>query len=135
MSPFCFVVFRPQSLLDFLESRVMKRKSINHCEERSEMERWTGTPEGTCNVLRTFRETHAISAMASSTSRIREKAFRNESLDQNNARDCLQSCDFSGKWTSFLPFRFQLQDVSKSAQLIFAVRILGDGSSFAVSDL
>ena len=28
-----------QSLLDFLESRVMKRKSINHCEERSEMER------------------------------------------------------------------------------------------------
>ena len=31
------------------------------------MERWTGTPEGTCNVLRTFRETHAISAMASST--------------------------------------------------------------------
>ena len=24
-----------QSLLDFLESRVMKRKSINHCEERS----------------------------------------------------------------------------------------------------
>ena len=94
----------------------MKRKSINHCEERSEMERWTGTPEGTCNVLRTFRETHAISAMASSTSRIREKAFRNESLDQNNARDCLQSCGFSGKWTSFLPFRFQLQDVSKSAQ-------------------
>ena len=37
---FCFVVFRPHSLLDFLESRVMKRKSINHCEERSEMERW-----------------------------------------------------------------------------------------------
>ena len=28
---FCFVVFRPHSLLDFLESRVMKRKSINHC--------------------------------------------------------------------------------------------------------
>ena len=37
---FCFVVFRSHSLLDFLESRVMKRKSINHCEERSEMERW-----------------------------------------------------------------------------------------------
>ena len=31
VNPFCFVVFRPQSLLDFLESRVMKRKSINHC--------------------------------------------------------------------------------------------------------
>ena len=40
VNPFCFIVFRPQSLLDFLESRVMKRKSINHCEERSEMERW-----------------------------------------------------------------------------------------------
>ena len=38
VNPFCFVVFRPQSLLDFLESRVMKRKSINHCEERSEIE-------------------------------------------------------------------------------------------------
>ena len=31
VSYFCFVVFRPHSLLDFLESRVMKRKSINHC--------------------------------------------------------------------------------------------------------
>ena len=31
-------------------------------------------------------------AFANSTTRIREKAFRNESLDQNNARDCLQSC-------------------------------------------
>ena len=37
VNPFCFVVFRPQSLLYFLESRVMKRKWINHCEERSEM--------------------------------------------------------------------------------------------------
>ena len=27
---FCFVVFRSHSLSDFLESRVMKRKSINH---------------------------------------------------------------------------------------------------------
>ena len=32
------------------------------------MERWTRTPEGTWNVLRTFEETHAISAMANSTS-------------------------------------------------------------------
>ena len=39
------------------------------CEQsRSEMERWTGTSEGTWNVLRMFRETHAISAIASSTS-------------------------------------------------------------------
>ena len=38
------------------------------CEQsRSEMERWTGTPEGTWNVLRMFRETHAISAIVSST--------------------------------------------------------------------
>ena len=51
------------------------------------MERWTGTPEGTCNVLRMFRETHAISARSSSTTRIREKALRNESLDRSNARD------------------------------------------------
>ena len=35
--------------------------------ERSEMERWTRTPEGTWNVLRTFEETHAISARSSST--------------------------------------------------------------------
>ena len=33
VSSFCFVVFRPQSLLDILESRVMKRMSINHCAE------------------------------------------------------------------------------------------------------
>ena len=33
VSSFCFVVFRPQSLLDILESRVMKRMSINHCAD------------------------------------------------------------------------------------------------------
>ena len=37
--------------------------------------------------MRTFRETHAISARSSSTTRIREKALRNESLDRSNARD------------------------------------------------
>ena len=38
------------------------------CEQsRSEMERWTGTPEGKWNVLRMFQETHAISAIESST--------------------------------------------------------------------
>ena len=30
-SHFCFVVFPPQSLLDVLESRVMKRTSISYC--------------------------------------------------------------------------------------------------------
>ena len=33
VSSFCFIVFRPHSLLDILESRVMKRMSINHCVE------------------------------------------------------------------------------------------------------
>ena len=37
------------------------------------MERWTGTPEGTCNVLRMFRETHAISARSSSTTRQKDR--------------------------------------------------------------
>ena len=41
--------------------------------------------------------------------RIREKALRNESLETNNARDCLQSCGYLSKWTSFLPFRVQLR--------------------------
>ena len=45
---FYFVVFRSHSLLDFLESRVMKRKSINHCEERSEMER--------CKILQSAKD-------------------------------------------------------------------------------
>ena len=106
VSSFCFVVFRPQSLLDFLESRVMRRKSINHCVYVNAYKYENITI--TNNVLRMFRETHAISARSSSTTRIREKALRNESLDQNNARDCLQSCGYSGKWTSFLPFRVQL---------------------------
>ena len=95
-----------QSLLDFLESRVMRRKSINHCVYVNAYKYENITI--TNNVLRMFRETHAISARSSSTTRIREKALRNESLDQNNARDCLQSCGYSGKWTSFLPFRVQL---------------------------
>ena len=51
------------------------------CEQsRSEMERWTGTPEGTWNVLRMFRETHAISAIASSTTnRIRGRTLGHNS--------------------------------------------------------
>ena len=43
-----------------------------------------------------------------STTRIREKALRNESLETNNAKDCLQSCGYLSKWTSFLPFLVQL---------------------------
>jgi len=31
------------------------------------MERWTGTPEGTCNVLQMFQETHAISQRKTTT--------------------------------------------------------------------
>ena len=55
------------------------------------MERWTRTPEGTWNVLRTFEETHAISAMASSTTnRIRGRTLRDESLETNTARDLEQ---------------------------------------------
>ena len=48
--------------------------------------------------------------------RIREKALRNESLETNNARDCLQSCGYLSKWTSVLWARVQLQDVRKSDQ-------------------
>ena len=54
------------------------------------MERWTRTPEGTRNVLRTFEETHAISAMASSTTRIRGRTLRDESLETNTAKDLEQ---------------------------------------------
>ena len=55
--------------------------------------------------------THCIS-----NKRIREKALRNESLETNNARDCSQSCGYLSKWTSFLPFRVQLKDVSNRVQ-------------------
>ena len=55
------------------------------------MERWTRTPEGTLNVLRTFEETHAISVMSSSTTnRIRGRTLRDESLETNTARDLEQ---------------------------------------------
>ena len=39
---------------------------------------------------------------------IRKKAVRNESLETNNARDCLQSCGYLSKWTSFLLFRVRM---------------------------
>ena len=40
--------------------------------------------------MRIFRETHAISAMASSTPRIRGRTLRAESLETNTARDLEQ---------------------------------------------
>ena len=72
------------------------------------MERWTGTPEGTWNVLRTFRETHAISAMASSTT-----WYEKERSGLNHWTGVTQgtwnkSCGYYGKWTSFLLFRVRM---------------------------
>ena len=58
------------------------------------MERWTGTPEGTSNVLRMFRETHAISAIASSTS----------------------GCE--GKWSAFDPLPKLTQGSDKDVRII-----------------
>ena len=82
------------------------------CEQsRSEMERWKilhsaknlkQNKKDSERVVCTFGETHAISAIASSTTRIRGRTLRTETLDQNNVRDCLQSCGYSGKWTSVL---------------------------------
>ena len=40
---------------------------------RPEMERWTGIPKAAGTAVRIFRETHAISAMASSTTGYDEK--------------------------------------------------------------
>ena len=47
---------------------------------------------------------------------IREKAVRNESLETNNARDCLQSCGYLSKWTSFLLFRVRMPRIYKDAR-------------------
>ena len=118
VSSFCFVVFRPQSLLDILESRVMKRMSINHCE-MWDIEPRNGTLDSNAgrNVKRSAdvwgNARHFCDGELNFTPefnyRIREKALRNESLETNNARDCLQSCGYLSKWTSFLPFRVQLR--------------------------
>ena len=76
------------------------------CEQsRSEMERWTGTTEGTWNVLRMFRETHAISAIASSTkNRMREKAVIGDDGSQVSRKGLLavvqnpSQCEGFGSW-------------------------------------
>ena len=72
-------------------------------QSRSEMDRWTGTPEGTWNVLRMFRETHAISAIASSTT----TGYEGERSGTNHWTDMTQgtrneSCGHIRKWTSAL---------------------------------
>ena len=41
--------------------------SIGYEEKRSETEHWTGIPKAAGTAVRIFRETHVISAMASST--------------------------------------------------------------------
>ena len=38
--------------------------------------------------------------------RIREKALRNESLETNNARDCLQSCGYLGSLSNSVDEEF-----------------------------
>ena len=77
---FCFVVFRPHSLLDFLESRVMKRKSINHCvirdralrngtlENPSQCEEFEIERRDLAQVVRILREVDVVFAFSSSTS-------------------------------------------------------------------
>ena len=47
------------------------------------MERWTRTPEGTLNVLRTFEETHAISAISNSTPGKALKKKNDKDTDKN----------------------------------------------------
>ena len=56
--------------LERLEPMPFRTQLLGYETERPEMERWTGIPEGMCNVLRMFQETHAISARSSSTSRM-----------------------------------------------------------------
>ena len=64
--------------LERLEPLLLRTQLLGYETERSEMERWTGTPEGTCNVLRMFRETHAISARSSSTSQAERQKTKNQ---------------------------------------------------------
>ena len=88
------------------------------CEQsRSEMERWTGTPEGTWNVPRMFRETHAISAIASSTkSRMREKAVIGDDGSQVSRKGLSTVVRTNLERLEPMPFRTQLQDVRKESQ-------------------
>ena len=68
---------RRLAVSDCLQSYGLTSKGLSLClfelnynsirGERSGLKHWTEMTEGTRNVLRTFEETHAISAMASST--------------------------------------------------------------------
>ena len=81
VNPFCFVVFRPQSLLDFLESRVMKRKSINHCVYLDAYKSGDAPGcKGLLAVVRLFWEVDVSPVSPNSTTRIRAIAFRNGTL-------------------------------------------------------
>ena len=73
------------------------------------MERWTGTPEGTWNVLRMFQETHAISARSSSTSRMWEKAFIGDDGPQVSRKGLFAVVRTNLERLEPMPFRTQLQ--------------------------
>ena len=78
----------------------MKRKSINHCEERSEMERWKilHSAKDLKQKKRNVKRSADVSGNARHfcdgelnftpefNYRIREKALRNESLETNNVK-------------------------------------------------
>ena len=76
---FYFVVFRSHSLLDFLESRVMKRKSINHCQSRSEMERWTNAGRNVKRSADVRGNARHFCDFELNYTRIREKGVKNHS--------------------------------------------------------
>ena len=118
----------PQSLLDFLESRAMKRKSINHCAIRDRTLR-NGTLDRNAGrdserVVRTFRETHAISVRSSSTSRMWARTqllgYEKRRLETNHWRQITQrtACsraDICRSGRRFCLFEFNFEDVSHCA--------------------
>ena len=75
-------------------------------------------------LLRTFRETHAISARSSSTI-----GYEKRRLETNHWTGVTQgtrneSCGYYGKWTSFLPFRVQLLGCEQKRSEAMTVRSL-----------
>ena len=92
-SHFCFVVFPPQSLLDVLESRVMKRTSISYC------------------AMRDF----AISAMANSTTQDVRHRAQKPITGPERRKERETFCVRYGKWTRFLRWRTQLHKTTRIA--------------------
>jgi len=92
-SHFCFVVFPPQSLLDVLESRVMKRTSISYC------------------AMRDF----AISAMANSTTQDVRHRAQKPITGPERRKERETFCVRYGKWTRFLRWRTQLHKTTRNA--------------------